>query len=106
MLRRFRLPLSEFPERVAGLLEGGEAPAAVLRLARHGVCNQKTVELVAYFNLTGQPQPLPGTERPAAGLCMSSESSCYGGTRTAEDPAGTLLPFEFQVFGPDTTSTI
>jgi hypothetical protein len=97
--------LSEFPERVAALLEGGEGPRAVLRLARHGVCNQKAVEMVAYFNLTGQPQTLPGTERPATGLWMSSESSCYGGTRTAEDPAGKLLPFEFQVFGPDTTST-
>jgi maltooligosyltrehalose trehalohydrolase len=104
-LRRFRLPLSEFPERVAALLEGGQAPGAVLRLARHGVCNQKAVELVACFNLTDQPQSLPGTDRPAAGFWMSSESSCYGGMRTAEDPAGTLLPFEFQVFGPDATST-
>src|SRR5262249_15851653 len=98
-LRRFRLPLSEFPERVAALLEGGEAPAGWWALAGPGVCSQQTVELVAYFTLPGQPHPLPDTERPAAGLLMSSESSCYGGTRTAEDPAAMLLPFEFQVFG-------
>lgn len=102
-LRRFRLPLSEFPERVAEFVENGGSHTAVLRLTRHGVCNSGTRELVALFNLTSQLQKLPDKERPAAGLLMSSEASCYGGTRTAEDPPQALLPFEFQLFGPDTT---
>ncbi|MGE5193233.1 MAG: malto-oligosyltrehalose trehalohydrolase [Deltaproteobacteria bacterium] len=102
-LRRFRLPLSEFREHAAGFAENGAVTAAILRLRRYGVCNQKTTELVALFNLTDRPRALQGEDRPAAGLLMSSESSCYGGGRTAEDPAAVLLPFEFQVFGPDTT---
>jgi maltooligosyltrehalose trehalohydrolase len=104
-LRRFRLPLSEFPERTADFAENGSIHTAILRLRRHGVCNQKTTELVAYFNLTGQPRTLSGEGRPAAGLRMSSEASGYGGARKAEDPLEVLLPFEFQIFGPDTIMT-
>ncbi len=104
-LRRTRLPLSDFPERTARFVTMENSPAAVLRLTRHTVCNQPPSELVAIFNLTDQVCDVPDEERPATALVMSSESSCYGGRRGAEDPPRALLPFEFQIYGPDTTRT-
>jgi maltooligosyltrehalose trehalohydrolase len=103
ILRRFRLPLSDFREHAAEFGGNGAVHTAILRLRRHAVCSQKTTELVATFNLSDQPRTLSGRERPTAGPLMSSESSCYGGVRTAADPSGVLLPFEFQVCGPETT---
>lgn len=104
-LRRFWLLSSEIPEEVARFVEVENSSTAVLRLRRHAVCNDGTAELFAFLNLTGQPHTLPDRERPAAGLWMSSESSCYGGARRVDDPLETLLPFEFQIYGPDTTRT-
>jgi maltooligosyltrehalose trehalohydrolase len=104
-LRRTQLRLSDFPERTARFVTMEESPTAVLRLTRHAVCNQPAAELIAFFNLTDQPRDVPDEERPKAALIMSSESSCYGGRRTAEDPRQVLLPFEFQIYGPDTTRT-
>jgi maltooligosyltrehalose trehalohydrolase len=104
-LRRFRLPLSEFREHTARFGENGAVYSAVLRLRRYGVCSGKSTELVAFFNLTGQLRTLSGEDRPAAGLLVSSETSCYGGVRTAEEQPGVLLPFEFQVFGPETANS-
>jgi maltooligosyltrehalose trehalohydrolase len=104
-MRRFQSPVDEFPERVARFVEMPGSSTAVLRLTRHGVCNRGEAELVAVFNLMNQRQHLPERELPAGGLLMSSESSCYGGSRSAGDPLSTLLPFEFLLFGPGTTST-
>jgi hypothetical protein len=52
-----------------------------------------------FFNLTGQPQPLPA--RAPGKLLFSSEAGCYQGARTPRDPAGELLPWECVSFGPD-----
>jgi maltooligosyltrehalose trehalohydrolase len=63
--------------------------------------------LIAYFNLTDQEQPLPEEDRGERVLLLASESARYSGKR-AEDalyhsPLTThhsLLPYEFQIFGP------
>lgn len=100
-LRRFRLPLSEFPEKAAGFVHDGQAHQEVIRLARRGSRGDQGMQLLAFFNITGRRQELPVEDRPAIGLLISSESACYGGVRTAEAPPETLLPFEFLVFGPE-----
>jgi maltooligosyltrehalose trehalohydrolase len=68
--------------------------------------------LIAFFNLSASPIAFRSPDAPAA-LLLSSEWPCYGGSRAAEIPAETpaenppeLLPFEFQVYGPDTFSPV
>lgn len=105
-LRRFRLPLSEFAERSARRLEHAGQKQDVIRLDRHGTCDGKVVDLVAFFNVSGKAQEIPEHELPPFELLLSSESQSYAGGRTSQSSPRVLLPFEFQVFGPGSgTST-
>src|SRR5262249_32540679 len=104
-LRRFRLPLSEFREASARFADNQCAPSAILRLGRHGVCNGQQAGLVGSFDPAGPAPALAVEERPASGLLVSSESKSYGGARREDDLPEVLYPFEFQVYGPDATST-
>ena len=99
-IRRFWLPLRERQEHSARLLDTLDIPSAVLGLLRRSVSEGTEREWVAYFNLTRSRQQLPEHDRRGAKLLTSSESSGFGGSRTADDPQDALLPFEFLVFGP------
>lgn len=99
-LRRFRLPLREFAERSARRLESGGEQLDVIRLERHGSCDDAIVDLVVLFNVSGREQQIPEHELPPFSMLISSESPSYGGARTSNSPQHVLLPFEFQIFVP------
>jgi maltooligosyltrehalose trehalohydrolase len=99
-LRRFRLPLREFPERSARRLEQAGEKLDVIRLERHGNGDAGAVEVVAFFNVSDKEQEIPDADRPPFDMLLSSESSAYGGDRTSKSDPPKLLPFEFQIFGP------
>ena len=94
--------LRDFQTRRAELLPGRNAPG-VLRFVRGGHRPEEKDALVAYFNLSREPQPLPDTGETGCccSMCLlSSEHRDYGGSRTPACPLDVLLPFEFQVYGP------
>ena len=94
--------LKDFRMRRAELLPDTNHPG-VLRFVRGGHLPEEKGALVAYFNLSADPQPLPETGE--IGCCcsmclLSSEDQSYGGDRTRSRPLDGLLPYEFQVYGP------
>jgi maltooligosyltrehalose trehalohydrolase len=99
-LRRFRLPLREFADWSARCVENRGEKLDVVRLERNGACNGAVVDLVAFFNVSGDEHEIPESELPLSGLLLNSESPCYNGARTSKSAPRVLLPFEFQVFGP------
>jgi maltooligosyltrehalose trehalohydrolase len=103
-IRRFWLPLKDSTVSVSGLMEDWHDSISVLKLVRKMASNGPSSELIAYFNLSQQPQPLPEDNRSSAKLLLSSEESRFGGSRGPNDAANILLPFEFWVFGPDSWS--
>jgi maltooligosyltrehalose trehalohydrolase len=88
--------LRDFAARAARLLpdENGK----VLQLVRGGRAAEPGRTLQAFFNLSGEAQPLPDV--PSEVLLFSSEAGRYLGGRAAGGPSGVLLPFEGVVFGP------
>lgn len=100
--------LRDFHRRRAELLPGRNAPG-VLRFVRGGHRPDEKDVLVAYFNLDKDTQPLPDTGETdcCASMCLlSSENRNYGGSRTPACLLDTLLPFEFQVYGPCAWETL
>lgn len=94
--------LRDFCSRRAELLPGPSTPG-VLRFIRGGHRPEEKDALVAYFNLSRDPQALPDTGETGCccSMCLlSSEQRDYGGSRTLACPLDVLLPFEFQVYGP------
>lgn len=101
--RRTWPALRDFRNRTAELLPN-TGPPGVLRLTRGGA--EGTNTLVAFFNLGGSEQPIPTNHPYGYNILLSSESSDYGGARTAEDSRPVLLPFEFRVYGPITWKSL
>jgi maltooligosyltrehalose trehalohydrolase len=99
-IRRFWVPLRDTHEHTADLLESWAESSPILRLVRTAVSNLTSLELVALFNLSAQPQPVPDSERRGR-LLIASDAVTFGGTRGPTDPLDTLRPFEFWVFGPE-----
>lgn len=100
--------LRDFQRRRAEFLPGSNAPG-VLRLIRGGHQPEEKDALVAYFNLSSIPQPLPdiGETSCCCSMCLlSSEDRNYGGSRTPACPLDVLMPFEFQAYGPCSWETL
>lgn len=106
-VRRYWLPLHENEQHSASLVESCSDAHAVLRLSRScraeaGATGRASkLELVAFFNLTAQHQPVPDGEHTDLKLLLRSESDCFGGSRAPNDSLAALLPYEFWLFGPD-----
>jgi len=88
----------DFDTRTADLLPD-DAAAKVLRLKRGKTTADEQTSVVAYFNLTGQEQPLDDLT-PGFELLLASEASGYRGTRRPSQSVQSLLPYEFQIYGP------
>src|SRR5205085_6541972 len=84
--------LRDFTRRPARLLPDAEA-GPVLELRRGEAVR-------AFFNLSGEPQPLPGLGAGPREVLFSSEASRYSGARREGAPVTELLPYECVVFGP------
>ncbi len=84
--------LRDFTRRPARLLPDAEA-GPVLELRRGEAVR-------AFFNLSGEPQPLPDLGAGPRELLFSSEESRYSGARREGQPVAELLPYECVVFGP------
>jgi maltooligosyltrehalose trehalohydrolase len=98
--RRTWPALQDFTNRAARLLpDDGTGP--MLELIRGGRIAEPGQTLVAFFNLTGEPQQLPaGQESGGQLLLFCSESPRYLGQRREGDPLTELGPFECVAFGP------
>jgi maltooligosyltrehalose trehalohydrolase len=94
--RRHWPALQDFRHRTARLLPADGAPA-VLELVR-GDGNAGAV-LRAYFNVSGELQPLVGVPGSADVLLFDSEAARYGGKRDGADLGGRLLPHECVAYG-------
>jgi maltooligosyltrehalose trehalohydrolase len=87
--------LRDFARREARLLPDAET-GPLLELRRGG-----SGEVVhAFFNLSGEAQPLPEGGAYPAEVLFSSEASRYLGGRREGEPVRELLPHECVVFGP------
>jgi maltooligosyltrehalose trehalohydrolase len=89
--------LRNFTDRAARLLplrDGG----VVLELVRGGSKPEAGRTVQIYFNLKGEPQPLPHGNAEA--VLFSSEAPCYHGSRENRERIAELLPFECVAFGP------
>jgi maltooligosyltrehalose trehalohydrolase len=93
--RRAWPALRDFVRRTARLLPDASA-GPVLELVRGG----KGEAVRAFFNLSGNPQPLPARGSGEPKLVLSSEAERYGGERRGAITGGELLPWECAVFGP------
>ena len=87
--------LRDFDARTSRLLPDAEG-GALLLLVRGGREPQPGTTVQAFFNLSGQPQPLSAG---AGKLLFSSEAERYHGRRKADGPVNELLPHECVVFG-------
>lgn len=87
----------DYHDRIGELLPD-ESSAYVLCL-RRGSRTSADTTLMACFNLTGHEQPLTV---PTLGfeLLLTSEASRYRGARKPAQPVQSLLPYEFQIYGP------
>jgi maltooligosyltrehalose trehalohydrolase len=88
--RRAWPAFKDFRQRTSNLHRGA-AGATVLELNRAGDAVQ------AYFNITPEFQPLPGSLREGARFLFSSEEACYGGQRREGGQGSGLRPFECAV---------
>jgi maltooligosyltrehalose trehalohydrolase len=95
-VRREWPALRDFRQRRAQLLGQG----AVLELVRGGSRPAAGQTLQAYFNLTGQVQPLSRTDQAPEAWLFSSEAKRYRGARGEADSRQQLLPHECVVCGP------
>jgi maltooligosyltrehalose trehalohydrolase len=86
--------LRDFQHRTTRLLPDPES-GPVLELLRG-----KEGHLRAFFNLSDQPQPLPGGRTEGRQVLFSSESVRYGGRRQDHRDIESLLPSECVVLGP------
>lgn len=86
--------LQDFQHRRARLIDG-----KVLELVR-GDTSQGNKQIVAWFNTTGEKQPLPLEGLTGLGrVLFSSEAERYLGERTSLEGIRELLPFECVVVG-------
>jgi maltooligosyltrehalose trehalohydrolase len=90
--------LRDFRDRKARLLPGAEG-GQVLELLRGGPAAAGGKTVLAYFNLTDRPQPLPAGGELGEVL-FTSEAARYAGNRREGTRPGELLPFECAAFGP------
>jgi maltooligosyltrehalose trehalohydrolase len=102
--RRFRLPLREFCEHNAHIVDLPDAAQEVVCIERRSRGPVADRRVVAFFNISASEHEIPPEEFPALELLLSSESPAYGGDRTEGMPRQILLPFEFQVYGPGISS--
>ena len=100
-IRRFWLPSKDSHEHLSYLLESWSDASPILRAARTTVSGNSQLEHFAYYNLSGERQRLPESERPGGCLSIASESLRYGGSRGPGDPLDVLLPFEFFLYSPE-----
>lgn len=92
--------LRDFTNRAARLLPAN-GPAAVLELVRGGRTPEPNRTVQIFFNLTGDPQPLPPDAiARAQRLLFSSEALRYDGTRVEPGVGPQLAPYECCVVGP------
>jgi maltooligosyltrehalose trehalohydrolase len=90
---RRRLPaLRDFERRDVRFTPAADGGGGVIALVRGGTAAGPGT-VVAYFNLSDCPQPVPSADG-AAGPFFSSESTAYGGSRATLDDVHTLLPYE------------
>jgi maltooligosyltrehalose trehalohydrolase len=90
--------LRDFADRKARLLPGAGG-GQVLELVRGGRAAARGQTVLAYFNLTDGPQPLPAG-RDLGELLLASEGARYAGPRREGGRVSELLPYECAVFGP------
>jgi hypothetical protein len=90
--RRTWPALRNWSERRARLIEASPN-GLVLELVRGGTTFDAPDALVSYFNLTGQPQPLPAEFPESFQLKFSSEDKRYGGSGLPSERSA-LAPFE------------
>lgn len=95
--RRHWPAFRDYSDRIGELLPD-DTSARVLRLRRGSRTSDDTT-LVACFNLTGNEQPLDDHMHDFE-LLLTSEASRYRGTRRPSQPIQSLLPYEFQIYGP------
>lgn len=95
--RRSWPALRDYRDRIGELLPD-ETSAHILRL-RRGSRTSADTTLVACFNLTGNEQPLDDQMHDSE-LLLTSEASRYRGTRRPSQAVHSLLPYEFQIYGP------
>jgi maltooligosyltrehalose trehalohydrolase len=94
--RRCWPALQDFAARSARLLPDAEN-GPVLELLRGPTVAGQQARI--YFNLSGQPHPLPTGPLPGQHMLFSSESSRYCGSRCGTHALDHLLPAECVVFG-------
>ncbi len=104
-IRRFWLPVRDSREHESYLMESWHDISSVLRMARTIVAEGEKLELIAYFNLSNERQPLVDPGRGTHTLLICSEDVQFGGARGSGDPLDALLPYEFWVFDPRFRST-
>jgi maltooligosyltrehalose trehalohydrolase len=97
--RRAWPALRDFADRTAHLFSRGES-ATVLELIRGGREAEAGKTVHAFYNLTDEPQPLPGGAADGRKLLFSSEAGHYRGGRQDFARAPEVLPMECLVFGP------
>ncbi|MCA9270091.1 MAG: DUF3459 domain-containing protein, partial [Planctomycetales bacterium] len=98
--RRTWPALADYERRRARLWPD-EAQPAVLELLRGGDAPDVDVTVTAYFNLTDQPQPLPGEHPTGQTVLFHSEHGVYRGqTQAAAPSVDPLPPHAAVVFGP------
>lgn len=95
--RRHWPAFRDYSNRIGELLPD-DTSARVLRLRRGSRTSDDTT-LVACFNLTGNEQPLDDHQYDFE-LLLTSEASRYRGTRRPSQSIQSLLPYEFQIYGP------
>ena len=93
--RRTWPALRNLTQRAARLVPKSDS-GPVLELIRGGRRHKADKTLRILFNLSGEAQDCPGSDRTPA---WSSESKEYDGARQAETATTTLLPYECLVFG-------
>lgn len=94
------LAFRDFNTRHAELLPSPNAPH-ILRFVRGATSHTANGAMVAFFNLTDQEQYLEPSGHYDTALLMSSESHRYRGTRDPAQLVNSLLPYEFQIYGPN-----
>jgi len=98
-LRRRWPVFRDFHNRRADLFPSSDSPQ-VLRFVRAATIPHAAGAMVAYFNMTGREQQSECAHHHESGLIFSSEASRYRGQRGPDEPVQSLLPYEFQIYGP------
>jgi maltooligosyltrehalose trehalohydrolase len=97
--RRHWPALRDLQQRAVRLLPD-EKEGPLLEMVRGGAPWQEGGAVHIWFNLRGEPQPLPA-EVGGKKLLFSSEARVYRGGRQEGEPVRELLPWECVVFGQE-----